>query len=161
MVQQSEIINILCNNFIYRDKTLYWAKGPRKGSIAGSRNKNGYIDVRISDLNNIIIQAHRIIFMIHHKYVPELVDHIDRNPFNNCISNLREANRTINAINTGLSSSNKSGIKGVYKHLEKWEAFINIKVEGKRKKIHLGRFDNKNDAIYARQQAERHYWPKF
>lgn len=55
-----------------------------------------------------------------------------------------------------INKNNKSGVKGVYwdKSRGKWSASITFK----RKNIHLGRFDNKQDAIEARKRAEEKYF---
>lgn len=52
------------------------------------------------------------------------VDHIDRNPFNNVLANLRVASRAENIANRGLFANNKSGYTGVYwmKARKKWKA---------------------------------------
>ena len=77
------------------------------------------------------------------------VDHIDNNPLNNCLVNLRFATRQENQFNMKLSKANKSGIKGVYwrKDRNKWCAETTI--NGKFHK--LGHFDNIEDAKQARQ----------
>lgn len=82
------------------------------------------------------------------------VDHRNRNGLDNRRENLRFATRSQNGFNTKLFKSNKSGAKGVswYKWLAvpKWRA--DIKVNGR--KIHLGYFHDKDEAIAARQTAE-------
>lgn len=79
------------------------------------------------------------------------VDHIDRNPDNNHPGNLRAITRRENLLNTGLRSDNRSGYKGVswHKRTQSWVASGYLL--GKR--IHLGYFDNIDDAI-----NERIYW---
>ena len=51
---------------------------------------------------------------------------------------------------------NKSGYKGVWFHEKRglWEAYISIH----RKRIYLGRYARKEDAIEARNQAEKEYF---
>lgn len=64
--------------------------------------------------------VHRIIWALCYEdnLNPELViDHIDRNPFNNSVSNLRVVNYTINAENSSVKKTNKSGIKNLYIHI--------------------------------------------
>ncbi|ARK33948.1 AP2/ERF family transcription factor [Lactiplantibacillus plantarum] len=55
-----------------------------------------------------------------------------------------------------INKNNKSGIRGVSwdSSRSKWEA----KITFKQKTIHLGRFDNKKDAINARKKAEKKYF---
>ena len=69
--------------------------------------------------------------------------------------NLRWANNYVQAVNKGMLKNNTSGVKGVgYKSGEKlWYAQINYL--GKR--INLGRFKTKEQAIKARKKAEIKY----
>ena len=78
------------------------------------------------------------------------VDHIDNKPLNNHVSNLRFATNKENQQNSKISKNNTSGVKGVCydKRSKKWRAQITI--DGIR--IHLGNFDNIEDAKQARVQ---------
>lgn len=97
----------------------------RKGAIAGSKTYN-YYRVNIYNRN---YRLHRIIWLYVHGYFPENeIDHIDRNGQNNKLNNLREVSRQCNLRNTGLYTTNKSGITGVYfdKTRFTWCAFIRV-----------------------------------
>lgn len=87
------------------------------------------------------------------------VDHIDNNRSNNNVANLRFATKTENAQNSKLSSKNKSGIKGVSfkKSSNKWRAYISI--DGV--KVHLGYFDNIEDAKKARVDSANQAFGQF
>lgn len=129
--------------FRYEDGELYHKENSgnqKKGDIAGSIMDTGYWRVWIGKH----YLAHRIIFLMHHKYLPKLIDHVDRNPLNNRIGNLIASSKRLNNFNTGLSSVNKSGYRGVYwyKKNRKWHA--QAKVMGKRH--HLGYFDCPREA---------------
>ncbi len=80
-------------------------------------------------------------------------DHIDRNPLNNQRVNLRAVSHSINLHNRGAQRNSASGIKGVVwdKQTSKWRA--QICVHGK--VTPLGRYELIEDAITARQEAER------
>lgn len=86
-----------------------------------------------------------------------IIDHINRNPLDNRKANLREVDKSYNAVNCDLRVNNKSGVTGVSwnKNLSLWRAYINYK--GKR--IELGYFIDLNDAIIARLNAENEYYP--
>lgn len=81
------------------------------------------------------------------------VDHINGNPGDNRKSNLRAVKHIDNMKNRKLSSRNKSGYAGV-RHVDRWVASINA--DGK--SIFLGIFDNKDDAVKARREAEEKYF---
>lgn len=86
-------------------------------------------------------------------------DHIDRNPMNNRRYNFRPATPTENARNRGKYKNNKSGIIGVYWHNQccKWMSYITVN----KKRIYIGLFDDKVDAITARLKAEIKYFGEF
>lgn len=86
-------------------------------------------------------------------------DHIDRNGLNNTRENIRFVSQSDNCKNKSLNSKNSSGYAGVYwrKDKQKWRADITIN----RKKIHLGYFRDKKDAIHARIQAEIKYFGEY
>lgn len=81
------------------------------------------------------------------------IDHKDQNPSNNRKSNLRLATTQNNRFNTKPSKLNKSGIIGVHYSDNRWHATIKIN----NKKITLGSFINKEDAIIARLKGEIKY----
>lgn len=70
--------------------------------------------------------------------------------------NCRWATALEQSLNKRIQSNNKSGIKGVYKRSDsgKWRAVIG----GPDRRINLGSFSTKTEAIEARVNAEREYW---
>ena len=81
------------------------------------------------------------------------VDHIDNDPLNNCLFNLRWVTHQQNTFNKSMQKNNTSTVKGVYfyKKLNKWRA----QIKSKGKNIHLGYFNNIEDAKLARQNKAR------
>ena len=77
----------------------------------------------------------------------KVIDHIDNNPSNNNVKNLRWCSQKDNLYNQGKRTNNTTGFKGVayHKHTNKYRAQINI--NGKYK--HLGYFKNAEDASKA------------
>lgn len=97
--------------------------------------------------------AHRIIWALHcGKPSAGDIDHINGNPSDNRISNLREVTRSENMRNQKVSTTNKSGHRGVYflKSVGAWRAAIN---DGGRK-VPLGQFRDMESALAARKAAE-------
>ena len=87
--------------FEYRDGALYRAvtRGKwKKGTRVGYTRKDGYRVVQVGPKTH---KEHRIIYEIHHGPIPEgmVIDHIDRNPSNNNIDNLRVVSQTTNMFN--------------------------------------------------------------
>jgi len=56
--------------------------------------------------------VHKLIYLWHHGFVPEQLDHINRDTTDNRIENLRPADTANNAQNRRLFANNKSGCKG-------------------------------------------------
>lgn len=99
--------------------------------------------------------------MLLHRFVSnakkgEVVDHINRNPFDNRKINLRNVNYSINNFNINKSRRNKSGATGVHfaKNCDKWLAHISK--DGKQ--ICLGYYSKFEDAVIARKNAEIEYY---
>lgn len=110
-------------------------------------NSNGYV---VSVIKGKSIPMHKII-MPDKKF--EVVDHINRNKMDNRKDNLRYTTYMVNAQNRSLSSRNTSGHTGVYKFKNKWQASI----KANNKTYFLGYFQSKEEAIVAREKAEKIY----
>ena len=111
---------------------LRWKKdqGKKKvGQIAGWIRDDGYGLVRLLGTRYYI---HRLIYSLLHN-IPiddKIIDHVDGNPRNNEISNLRITTYSGNQRNRTMSESNTSGMCGVRKQksgpYEYWTAEIYI-----------------------------------
>jgi hypothetical protein len=100
------------------------------GKVAGSIDAKGYL---ISSVDGKRQKNHRIIFMMHHGYLPKIIDHIDQNPANNKIENLRPVSYAQNSLNSGISVRNTSGFKNVDWLASKKRWRVYLKLNGKRK----------------------------
>lgn len=136
--------------FDYKEGNLYWKTSNcnrvKIGQKAGTLSNNGYVCVRI---NKKAYKAHRLVFMMFHGYMPYKIDHIDGNPTNNKIENLRPTTSIENGYNSKIPKSNKSGIKGVSwcSKTKKW--YVSFRVNGKQK--NFGRY---SDIKYAKSIVE-------
>ena len=125
--------------FDYRDGKLFWkickAKKIKVGDEAGCHKEKGYFHIGINGTNYLI---HRLVFAWHNSFMPEFIDHIDGNPSNNKIENLREATWSQNQQNKTNQINNTSGVKGV-----SWVAKRNrwvVRVQLNKKSYQLGYF---------------------
>lgn len=101
-------------------------------------------------------KAHRVIWAICYGEWPQgEIDHIDGDPLNNRINNLRVVTRRENLQNVARSRVNSSGITGVTRIARsgKWHAFIHEN----RRKISLGEYQTKDEAVSARMIAAEQY----
>jgi hypothetical protein len=142
--------------FTYKDGVLYWKnkrKGARKCRLAGAI-KDGYIRVSVDQK---LLYAHRIIFLMHHGYLPEYIDHVNRNKSDNRIENLRECTLNQNSRNTTVRAG-ETGFKGVSSAPKnRFRAYINVD----KKQKFLGIYDTVEQAKEARVKAANKYFGEF
>ncbi len=126
-------------------------------------DKYGYYVVGLYGINNKRYDklVHRLVcevFIGNPDNKPH-VDHIDNNKLNNCDFNLRYATNQENQFNSSISKRNTSGFKGVgwYERSKQWRA--DIMYNGK--KLHLGYFDNLEDAKKARQTKAKEFFGEY
>ena len=129
----------------------YTSNTQKIGKTPGIRRKGA---ITVNNVRYLYLH-YRLVWIYHNKKIPKMLDHIDRNPINDSIENLRPTSPMYNMRNKSIHINNTSGITGVSwnKNSKKWES--NIKIKGK--KIHLGLFTNIESAIKARKEAEIKY----
>lgn len=94
----------------------------------------------------IYLLAHRAAWAIHYGSYPSgEIDHINGNPADNRIANLRVCSRTQNLHNTVGSRDSASRFKGVYRDGGRWAA----KFRHRGKSLHVGGFATEIEAAKA------------
>lgn len=147
--------------FEYRDGALFWKVSTNNlitvGQMAGTAvNDAGY---QMVGIGGKIHRLHRIIFLYHHGYLPNKIDHIDGNRANNKIENLRPATNEENSRNTKISKRNKSGVKGVCwaNHVNKWM----VQVRRGNSNKYLGLYDDLELAELVAIEARNKFHKEF
>jgi hypothetical protein len=157
------LIEMICAQTEYRDDgNLIWKylsrRKERIGRIAGSKsNSDGYVYIKLCGKK---VGAHRVIFYMHHGWVPEEVDHKNRIRHDNRIDNLRDpGSHTNNLGNQSHQTGRSSKYKGVCwdKSRGKWMAMI----KNNRKKNFLGRFSDEKLAAQAYNDAAISFFGEF
>ena len=141
-VTQEELLRL----FNYKEGNFYYkvATSPRVkvGQIAGTIKPDGYVRVKI---DGKLYYLHRLVWLYHKGVWPKgEIDHIDRNPSNNNIYNLRDVDRSTNMVNTARRKNKTSRYRGVCwnKRLNKWVSACTRNYKSK----HIGVFDTEEDA---------------
>jgi hypothetical protein len=102
---------------------------------------------KVSPVFGHLLLAHRVAWAIHYGTWPlSQIDHINGDPSDNRISNLRDVSQTINAQNMPLRRDNSTGVTGVVRHNGRFMARIS--------RQYLGVFQSLEEAAAARKQAE-------
>lgn len=111
------------------------------GKPVGTIDGRGYYHVNVWGK---FYRLHRLAWVYVYGEQPNgIVDHIDRNPLNNAITNLRLTDNTGNNLNRSANKNAVSRYKGVSRHTHgRWQA--QTKIKGK--PYHLGLFDTEKDA---------------
>lgn len=129
----------------------------KAGDIAGTVNKAGYIYVNVDGLPQC---GHRIAWALTHGEWPDgVIDHINGDPSDNRLCNLRIATHQQNIQNRKVNSNNRSGFKGVSLHKKsgRWVAWI---TRGGRS-VYLGLHDTPEQAHAAYVEAAKKHFGEF
>lgn len=136
---------------------LFWKYNPNKfdnwnsrfaGKPAGTFSGE-YIYVSIGDEK---YPAHRVIFLWLHGYLPERVDHVNDDGYNNRPDNLRSATHAQNIFKGFYVKS-----RGVEKHGKKYRA----RIGSRENRINIGSFDTYEEARAAYEKAAVEIYGEF
>lgn len=178
-MERSEITQYYIKSILeYNGGLLYWrvkiARKVKIGKVAGGikrDKKTARYEIR---LFGKLYKAARLIFLWHHGWLPEEIDHEDHDPLNNLISNLRPASHQQNSQNTSSRKNVTSKYLGVsltsksHKHTLKsgdiknyihtyWQS--QLSVNGKHN--HLGYFKTEEAAALAYNEAAKIHFKEF
>ena len=146
--------------FEYKDGDLYWKNSlsycTKNGNKTGSISSTGY---KVTFINKKSYKNHRLIFLFHKGYLPKILDHIDGNPLNNHIENLREATHQQNCQNRSKQKNNNSGYKNIawIKSEKRWK----VKINSNNKSYYLGMYKDLELAILVAEMAREKYHKEF
>lgn len=111
------------NTGVFRWKVNYY--GNKLGSSPRPTHSEGYIRVQFKGKRYFM---HKVAFYWTYGYLPDQVDHINRNTSDNRISNLRAATQAQNSCNKGARG--KSKYRGVYWHNKNRKWVTSLRKEG-------------------------------
>lgn len=100
--------------FVYNSAAKYGLVSIKTGKPVGFPiNRNERPIAAVLKHNTKLFYIHRIIYLMLHKNLPEYMDHIDGNPLNNTIENLRPVTIKINNRNKRKNSNNTTGTSNI------------------------------------------------
>lgn len=139
--------------FSYDKETGFFKRHKKLGptrEISGHIATKGHRQIMV---DKKLYMAHRLAWLyVYGEHPSCLIDHINRNPDDNRICNLRLATNSQNQQNTKVRKDNLCGQKGIsyIANEKKWRA----RISKNGKTINLGRFKSFDAAINARKIAE-------
>jgi hypothetical protein len=149
----------LLDHFYYRNGELIryrtWGSSGRNRRLniaVGSSDHNGYL---VTTIYGRAYKVHRLIWFYFYGAWPKILDHIDRNPRNNSIHNLRESDHVLNNWNSKDRTDRISKFKGVYPNKDSKANPWCTKITVRGKSFYLGRFPSEESANEARLEAEK------
>jgi len=87
------------------------------------------------------------------------IDHIDGDPSNNCVTNLRIISHGLNMKNVKTYVNSSTGYKGI--HFSKLEQKYKVYISCDGQRINLGTYADINEAKRVRDQAEEKYFGQY
>lgn len=144
----------LLENFVYNRSngrlTFVGSNGTKPHwTLSGSQKR--YLKTTLFGRNYYL---HHLVWLFFRGYLPKMIDHINLDPKDCRIENLRECTSSQNQYNTRKRGHNTSGFKGVVFYpygFKNWHA--KIVVDGKTRS--LGYYKTKEEAAEAYQRAAK------
>lgn len=154
MITQTELKELLHYDQDTGIFTWLKSKGNIKANIlAGYKDNKKYIHIKV---NNKTYLAHRLAWLYMYGEIPNTyIDHIDGNPENNKISNLRLASKNENQWNRKVNKNSTSKVKNIWFDKKRNKFAVVIQANNKQKMI--GRFNTLEEAIIASNEARLKY----
>lgn len=147
--------------FSYEDGNIVWKvdrlANKCKGKVAGTKDNFGHLNVT---LGGIVFKVHRLVWIMHNGGPCEHdIDHINRNPSDNRIENLRKTNDISNQQNRNYRKKSRCGFRGVYfrKKYSTYQASITVN----RERIYLGCYRTAIEASIAYETAAKKFFNDF
>lgn len=113
-----------------------------------------------TQIDGVRTKIHHLAWLMYCGIHPDReIDHINGDPTDNRISNLRLATRLQNMANTKKPCTNTSGVKGVSwdKSRRCWKAAVQVKG----RTIHLGRYSDIHEAGAVYERAAKEHFGEF
>lgn len=117
----------------------------RAGSSVGTLDSYGYL---VATVGGRMYKVHRLIYAMFNDEVPRIIDHVNGDPSDNRIENLRPATPQQNGYNRKVNATSGSQVKGATFLRGKWMA--QCQTAGRRH--YLGVFTNIEEAADALQK---------
>jgi len=144
MLTQEEVRKL----FSYSDGQLFWvnptSRKLKPGQLAGSKSTR-YWMIKYKGKS---YKRSRLVWLYHYNTLPTVVEHKDKNSFNDNINNLRAADQQLNMFNRGACKGSSSKFKGVSRNNgrgKNWKA--ECRVGGNH--FYLGLFETEQEAAKA------------
>jgi len=153
---------LLKEHFDYQDGELIRKKNGKSATVKHSPHHR-YLRIVVDGKARPL---HRMIFLYHHGYLPEVTDHIDGNRMNNKIENLRACNQSENCLNSKHRVTSTSPFKNVYlqkykNHRDNWRKMWTVSITVNRKRKHIGSFEDVELADLVATEARDLYHGSF
>lgn len=126
------------------------------GNAIGWDVGGGYLNAMV---DGVTYKLHELIWLWHGRQTAPEIDHINRNPSDNRIENLREATRSQNMYNRRKPKTNTSGAKNVVWKKDKQMWCVRVGIEKKR--LHIGYFKDFELAELVAAEARDKYHGSF
>jgi len=156
MLTQQQALDL----FEYKNGKLYWRVNASPlaqiGMEAGSPAASGHLKI---GYKRRYYFAHRIVYLMFNGELPRFIDHINNDPSDNRIENLRAATAAQNAMNKKLNRNSTSKIKNVHWCAKRNSWQVQMNIHGKY--AYIGTFHDKDMAIFVASEYRDKYHREF